>query len=137
MQTAHPKNSNVSRPHPALIDLRNQFASLRMLKEGWDGHDAIPVNPSVLSHATACLEFVLSAKRHVPSPHVAPIADGGVQAEWYGDRYRFEIYFDEDGEIAAWSENLVTGVEMEAEGTDAIQMLAAWTSNLELDSLTA
>lgn len=61
-------------------------------------------------------------------PAIVPIGDGGVQAEWYSPTERFEIYFEADGEIAAWTENRVTGVEFEAEGTEAVQLLLDWAS---------
>jgi hypothetical protein len=111
--------------------LRARLASLHTLDDGWDGIGSVRPCVSVMTSAAAHLMFALQGRRNVSTPAVVPIPDGGVQAEWYSANSRFEIYFEADGEIAAWSENRVTGVEMEAEGTDAIQLLIDWASNYD------
>lgn len=139
---AHVRNSVAGVPRSAtrrlaiseragIAKLRQAFATIHALSDGWDGGNSVAPHPEVVARAASILEYALNDVRGLEVPTIVPVADGGLQAEWYAPAYRFEVYFEADGEIAAWSENRVTGVELEAEGRDAIQMLVTWTASLD------
>ena len=109
------------------------FAAMRALVDGWDGPASAAPSPALIARAAAMLSFALKDLSFVEAPAIVPVADGGLQAEWYSPTYRFEFYFEPDGDVAAWSENRETRVEMENEGSDALAMLLRWTSNLNDD----
>ncbi len=129
----------VARKAPALTPtgdlaaLGDGFAAMRALKDGWDGLGSVAPARELIDRAASILSFALTDLSFVGVPAIVPVADGGLQAEWYSPTYRFELYFEPDGEIAAWSENRQTRVEMEEEGRDAIDMLLHWTSTLNYD----
>lgn len=114
-------------------ELRSQFAVLSRLNDEWNGASSARPEPSIMAAASAYLEFALAGRRGAPVPRIVPVSDGSIQAEWYSKDYRFEMYFEADGIIAAWSENRQTGVEMDEEGPEAIQLLVDWLGNFEED----
>ena len=118
-------------------DMRKKFAAIRALPDGWDGASSVTPAPQVVAHAASVLEYAMSNLRSLKSPTIVPVADGGVQAEWYSLEHRFEIYFDANGDVSAWSVNRKSGIEMEAEGRDAIQMLVQWTSRMNAELVIA
>jgi hypothetical protein len=113
--------------------LRSRFAALRSLEAGWDGPNSIVPDQALVSSAARILDNVMRHTERLEAPYVVPVANGGIQAEWYSPQHRLEVYFDADGEISAWSENRETGVEMEEDDTAAIQLLAEWVAARELD----
>lgn len=113
-----------------LNEIRQKFADIRSLEDGWDGVSSVAPKVEVIERASSVLEYALKGLCSFPTPTIVPVADGGVQAEWYTPEFRFELYFDTDGEVAAWSANRETGVEFDAEGRDAVQMLIQWAANL-------
>ena len=127
------RKTSVLTPTGDLAALGDGFAAMRALKDGWDGPGSVAPARELIDHAASILSFALKHLSFVEVPAIVPVADGGLQAEWYSSAYRFELYFDADGEIAAWSENRQTHVEMEEEGRGAIDMLLRWTSSLNDD----
>jgi len=128
-------NCSISQSSATIAALRQQFASLHLLQDGWLGANSIAPNRETIAHAAYLLDRVLRPNVHVPAPLVAPVADGGIQAEWHVTGHRFEAYFEPDGTIAAWSGNSETGVEFEEEGTDAVQLLIDWVTSREYEAL--
>lgn len=110
--------------------MRTRFAALRALRDGWDGSASVAPDRAIMARAASILEHALRDRPGVDAPAIVPVADGGLQAEWYTAAHRFEIYFEADGEVAAWSENRGTGVEYEAEGAEAEHMLVQWAARL-------
>ncbi|WP_217431021.1 hypothetical protein [Sphingomonas bacterium] len=106
---------------------------MRALRDGWDGPASVAPDPAIMARAGSILEHALRNLPGVDAPAIVPLADGGLQAEWYTADHRFEIYFEADGEVAAWSEDRATGVEHEAEGAEAEQMLARWAGRLDVE----
>lgn len=125
----------VRRESRAVRAIRRQFAELRRLQDGWDGAGSKAPAAPVISHAASLLDRAFDGLLYVEAPRVVPVADGGLQAEWYSPSHRFEAYFDVDGEFSAWSENRETGVEMEEEGDAAKQLLLDWMTARESDHL--
>lgn len=122
-------------PSPAIAVMRERFASLRALSDGWDGAHSVAPSLSLLGVAGRILNAAMAQRKAVEAPMIVPVADGGIQAEWYSDQYRFEMYFDADGEISTWSSDRRTGVEMEEDGLAAIQHLTDWVAAREVDHL--
>lgn len=108
--------------------LSEKFAALRLLPNGWDGSQSVAPDVSVVSTAARVLNSSLEGLTSIAAPEIVPMADGGVQAEWYSVQDRFEMYFYPDGECAAWFQNRETGLEVEAEGLGAVQLLVRWAS---------
>jgi hypothetical protein len=79
-----------------------RIAEMAHLPRGWDGEDALPpIGPAV---AEACRLIVAVAERtrraggRAVAPWTsAPIADGGLQAEWLGPGVRIEAQIGPDG----------------------------------------
>lgn len=121
---------------PAVVNsLRQRFAAVRRLQDGWDGPTSKAPDAQVLTRAAKLLDGILVNLNHLEAPHIVPVADGGIQAEWYSASHRMEAYFDVDGEILAWTANRKTGVEMEEDGYAAVQLLHDWAAAREYDSV--
>jgi hypothetical protein len=73
--------------HPTL-------AYFRALEPNWDSYGADPISEIALEVADA-----LIARAVVPPYVIAPICDGGVQAEWLGGGKRLEIEVTVQGGI--------------------------------------
>lgn len=110
--------------------LQRSFASIRNLENGWDGANSIALRPAVLARAGAILSFALQGHTSSSMPRLVPISDGSMQAEWHNELGDFEMYFEADGELAAWRRDRCDGSEHEAEGSEAAQMLAVWIQGL-------
>lgn len=121
----------------AVQNLRAQFARLHHLRDGWDGNGSYAPDVRTVSRAARILNQALLHLSHVEAPQIVPASDGGLQAEWYTAEHRLEVYFDPDGEISAWSEARASRVEMEEDGTAAVQLLADWTTARESDALAS
>lgn len=109
-------------------DLRAQFAKMRSLRDGWDGNNSAAPSANLIAKSAAILANSLRYLDTVPTPSIVPIADGSLQAEWYSLEYRFEIYFYSDDTYSAWMQNRVTGLELEADGSQALQLLVQWAA---------
>lgn len=118
-----------------IMVLRERFAALRTLADGWDGPHSIAPNREVVARAAYLLDRIMRPVAHVAAPVIAPVADGGIQAEWHLPGHRLEGYFEPDGTIAAWSENREARVEFEEEGEAAIQMMIDWITAREYELL--
>lgn len=114
-------------PHIAL--LRAKFSQLRGLRDGWSGGNSVRPKAEALRAAGRYLDQAFSGHPSAIVPAIVPVPDGGVQAEWYSDAARFEVYFEPSGEILAWAEDRSTGAEREAEGVYAVQMLVDWVAS--------
>ncbi|MEG3162266.1 hypothetical protein U1763_17325 [Sphingomonas sp. LB2R24] len=109
-------------------DLREQFSKIRALRDGWDGHDSAAPSGNLIAKSASILAHSLRDLDGVATPTVVPIADGSLQAEWYSPEYRFEMYFYSDDTYSAWMHNRLTGLELEADGSQAVQLLVQWAA---------
>lgn len=109
--------------------IRKQFSVLRVLEPGWDGANSVAIADHTLAIAAHALEQALFGIREISQPAIVPCADGGLQIEWCVPEGRFEMYFYTDGEISAWMMDQ-TGVEHEATGLEARDLLKVWTARL-------
>lgn len=84
---------------PALAQL-GEFAGL---ERGWDSYDAEPISPVALATARGLLMLAAGEiRRRLEAPariHVEPLADGGVQLEWFGADAELEIEVQADGTL--------------------------------------
>ena len=113
----------------ALAPLRRQFFELRRLTHGWDGANSAPLAEAALSVAARVLETALLRHPDAPHPTLVPVADGGLQAEWFLPRSQVEMYFEADGEVSIWMADRPAGNEREESGEDAARLLAAWLTS--------
>ena len=65
---------------------RDRIMELTKLEKGWDGYSAGPISPDVAEKALHALEVLDSQMRGIPA-NVVPMANGGIQFEWYGKDY--------------------------------------------------
>lgn len=70
---------------------------LRRLERGWDGDTADPIDAEAIAAAERFMAEL--ARAHIPAPNVVPLADGGVQLEWWRGERRLEIEFDADRDV--------------------------------------
>lgn len=70
---------------------------LTRLSENWDSYGAHGIQPPAVEGAIQVL--VIGDSYGLPSPHIAPVADGGLQVEW-SDGARFaEVEVRPDGSV--------------------------------------
>lgn len=100
-----------------------KIQSLRSLPENWDAQGAAAVDSGVIYFAESTLRNALVSVPNAVAPFLVPLADGGVQAEWHRAGADLEIAFWASGEITALFEDRKLGVELEAEGDAAIDLL--------------
>lgn len=87
-------------------------------------------SPVAVSKAERALRQALAPLTRAVMPTVVPVANGGVQLEWYRQGLEFEIYFGPDGSMDALFENPGAGVELEKEGDEALDLLLRWAPRL-------
>lgn len=69
------------------------------LPEGWDGHGSRRIQPASMANMLRILDAIALAYADVPSPHIAPISGGALQAEWSLEGRDLEIVTRSDGSI--------------------------------------
>lgn len=93
-----------------LLPSFERISEMVQLPNNWDGYGAVP--PTAMAVAKALTLIVSSAEEttrdigHPIAPWTsAPIADGGLQVEWKGNRARIEVQVTPDGSygfLAKW-----------------------------------
>ncbi len=68
---------------------RAKIDALTELEVGWDGYQGIAVSQDAAEHALGLLETIGSYTHCAPD--VAPLANGGLQLEWYVGNHEIEI----------------------------------------------
>ncbi len=63
-----------------LPDLLKRLATLKNLKQNWDGENGLPVIDDCADEAIAIL--VMASERDTPKPHISPTPDGGISFEF-------------------------------------------------------
>ncbi len=111
--------------------LRLRFAAIRTLQDGWDGAASIAPRHEIITSASHILKHALQDRPAVSVPAIVPVADGGLQVEWYSADHHFEMYFEADGEIAAWLQDRKTGATRDVDGrAAAVQLLIDWAARI-------
>ena len=77
------------------------------LPGGWDGYDGRPLRYETGMFALRVLNVMLAPS--TPSPHVVPVADGGVQLEWHQNQMDIELFIASPYECELTVHDLSTG----------------------------
>jgi predicted DNA-binding ribbon-helix-helix protein len=94
-----------------------QIQALRTREEGWNGYDALPVDPHGITSAEAWLRALhqeaLTAGAAWIEPHVTSSAEGEVVLQWWNDPKRLTVYFSaaEATFIKSWGPDIETEME--------------------------
>lgn len=97
-------------PFPLWIfDCDQRLTEISHLSPGWDGHGAREMNADAVAFARQLL--IQIASPGLPAPHVAPLANGGIQLEWHAKGIDMEIEITDPYEISGLYEDHVTGEE--------------------------
>ncbi len=90
-------------PQVSLAPIFERLKELAQLKADWDSYGAEPVSSVALVAAFELLDAVkerLCRKVREPLPQfIAPLADGGLQLEWSGQRGDIEVEIDLNGDL--------------------------------------
>jgi hypothetical protein len=82
-------------------------------RPGWDGYQAKPTNPRLVVRLLNILSDLL--RDDSLSPHITPLADGGVQAEWHRREQDLEIVVPAEEGATYYYFNNTTRKEEEAD----------------------
>lgn len=80
---------------PALKSAGAAWLQLRELREGWDGHNALPIHMEVMRRVLRTLAMTTTAD--TPAPQLVPTCDGGIQVEWHIYGIDLEVEFLPEG----------------------------------------
>ena len=111
-------------------DLGSRFNRLRSFKADWAGEGSQAICPVAIFRASRALDIALEGNSQPVLPSIVPVADGGLQLEWHGPEYDFEIYFGPDDSVTAIWEDRTSGVETEKDGNAALDLLFGSISRL-------
>jgi len=81
-------------------DASDQCYAFLNLKKGWDSCGAKPIKLTTIKNAVNFLNFIESYV--FETPHVIPLAEGGIQFEWVCDERSLEINILEEERIIAY-----------------------------------
>jgi hypothetical protein len=71
--------------------LHRRVAEILELKAGWNGENAKPVDPDVLSNSIGLLVFMKASMPAFREPFITPTIDGLVQFEWHNENRSLEF----------------------------------------------
>lgn len=111
-------------------DLGSRFNRLRSFGAGWAGEGSRAICPIAIFKASRALDIALEGNSQPVLPSIVPVADGGLQLEWHGSEYDFEIYFGPDDSVTAIWEDRTSGIETEKDGNAALDLLFSSISRL-------
>ncbi len=114
----------------------NSLDQLKELTRGWDGYEAIPINPTIIAEARA---FIGEFGALFPgAPQVVPMSKGRLQFEWHRGNRTLEIEFGESSGIhyLKWDSDLGIDEEDIVSTTDrrAIATVLGWFSSEKRDA---
>jgi len=79
--------------------LSGGLQNLRLLPAGWDGEDALAIEPEAIARAERILEKLASTYLNFKEPVVVPKYDGNLQIEWHSAERTLEL----EGTSGPWS----------------------------------
>jgi hypothetical protein len=86
------------------VQLRQKINGLLALESNWDGEQAKPVNPHVLSDVVETLKQLSQQTDKFHEPFLAPTFDGFVQMEWRENKRSLDIEAVDQGWSAVATE---------------------------------
>ena len=102
-KSASPKTSADIVSRISLAPSLERLKELALLEADWDSYGAQPVSSAAFIAAFELLDAVkdrLSRKVRDPLPQfIAPLADGGLQLEWSGQKGDIEVEIDPNGAL--------------------------------------
>jgi hypothetical protein len=110
---------------PAEYHLRS--AGIRSLEDGWAGAGSRKIAEASLVQAERALDGFRQLNPYARAPLIVPCPDGSTQIEYHGPEGSFEMYFEVDGEVAAWWSDFANNREFDKTGSDAYNLFWAWT----------
>jgi hypothetical protein len=108
---------------PELLEMRSRLAGMAELAPGWFESDSAVPTTGLILKATSLLVAIVE-EHDLPVPHIYPIPDGGIQAEWDTATHSVELRFSADeqtvvviGDPKAAGDSDEESVPLSAEGT--------------------
>ena len=104
------------------LNITRQLKNMKRIKDGWadgmqifdDWGDGFGTAPSHIGLDWLVDQFALNYTDDLPKPHLYPMPDGGIQAEWSIGSYELSLEIDLTSHIAEWySLNLQTDSDHE------------------------
>lgn len=87
------------RVEPWFHEIWGSLRELRLLEADWNGYGEQPISHDSISGTIRILHRVAKGG---PAPIVAPMYDGGIQIEWYGDDTEIEVEVPPEGPMAIY-----------------------------------
>jgi hypothetical protein len=80
-----------------LKEIYDRISALKTLEENWDSYGGLPVADGAISKIRVLLSKV--DIEDMPTPHVAPLPDGGIGLHWRVGTRDLEIEVEPNGEV--------------------------------------
>ncbi len=80
-----------------LREIYDRISDLKKLERNWDSYDALPVADGAISSIRVLLSNL--DIDDMPTPHIAPLPDGGVGLHWRVGSRDLEIEAEPNGEV--------------------------------------
>ena len=108
--------------------LKNRFAELRNLENGWDGYRGVALDGQIEAVASSLLGEIYDPR--VAPPSLVPGGDGSLQIEWHVNNCDLEIDVLSPEEVVAYMNNQGTGFEEEISVGENREKLSGWVRQL-------
>jgi hypothetical protein len=130
-RTTHPTRAAAAFLQPRTdwaAPAKRRFIELLCLPTGWDGHQGIAANSSVVDFTYKLLEGIMQPR--VPLPSIMPLSYGGILLEWHRKSWDIEIEIESPGNLGVYTRNLITGIEDEFELKSDLKRLTTIIGNI-------
>lgn len=111
------------RANPAQEMISERLSRLRSMHDDWDRQGALRPDQRVIDEVSKILRVALDGVEAPAAPFLVPLADGGVQVEWHAPGQSLEVAFYPGGERFGCLEDESLDAEIEAEGSEATDLL--------------
>ena len=105
-----------------LREIYDRISDLKKLEHNWDSYGALPVADVAISSIRVLLSNL--DIEDMPTPHVAPLPDGGVGLHWRVGARDLEIEVEPNG-VAHYLQTIVGGESISGDPSEA-QMALDW-----------
>ncbi len=108
-----PSATLAGQPAEWVPEVLSRLRALAVLDEGWDGHSALRISPTIVEIAMQLLRRVML--RDTPAPEIVPTVRGGLQLEWHVTDVDVELEVVSPGRYVLSFEDRVSGREFDIE----------------------